>query len=325
MFRLLNIFFLFQLKNELQNAFDDLADLDDDEDASLSQTNISLPNQSRKRFLETQNRMLNGALPSRDPPKANNTNDQDLSNELRHMKNVLASKSEELKNLSAQAATERTQFESQINELKKRLAISEAEKERANMSRQQTHELFVESKQKLSEREECIVELNCKIKLLDQRNLELLTELEHTKSTLTDVQHKYHMIERNGNFTSEKHTDAIIKQINDRHAAQVDMLQQQVNTMRSKLEDKENELKRLLVQNNELHKSRESMLLDKSETINQLTKRLEDSQRQCQSLIMKTGADSPLVHENLKLTRSIAALEQQNEEMQKTINGLTTR
>lgn len=324
MLQLLNFIF-FQLKNELQNAFDDLADFDDEEDASLSQTNLSLSNQSRKRYPEPQNHMFNGVLPSRDPLRTNNTNDPDLTKELRHLKNVLASKSEELKNVSAQAATERTQFESQIHELKKRFAISEAEKERANMSRQQTHELFVESKQKLSEREERIVELNAKIKLLDQRNLELMTELEHTKSTLTDVQHKYHMIERNGNFTSEKHTDAIIKQINDHHAAQVDMLQQQVNTMRSKLEDKENELKRLLVQNNELHKSREAMLLDKSETINQLSRRLEDSQRQCQSLIMKTGADSPLVHENLKLTRSIAALEQQNEEMQKTINGLNTK
>lgn len=319
--RFISFLSIFQLKNELQNAFDDLADFDDDEDVSLSQTNATIPNNnSRKRPLEPNTpQMFNG-----NRPKATLPNNE-LLNEVRHLKNALASKSEELKILSAQTTTERTQLESKINEYKKRLAISEAERERANMSRQQTHELFVESKQKLSARDEQITELNAKIKVLDSRNLELLTELEHTKSMLTDIQHKYHMVERNANFTSEKHTDTIIKQINDRHAAHTDMLQQQINTMRSKLEDRESELKRLMIQNNELHKSREQMLLEKSDTINQLSRSLEDSQRHCQSLVMKTGADSPLVQENLKLMRSIAALEQQNDEMQQTINGLTTR
>lgn len=281
-----------------------------------------------------QNQVFNGlagvrAAPATGNPQTGqnnvNNNEQKLLNEVRHLKNVLASKSEEIKNLTTKSVNERAQLESKISELKKRLAICEAEKERANMGRQQTHELFVESKQKLSERDEQIQELNAKIKILDAKNLELLTELEHSKSMLTDIQHKYHMVERNANFTSEKHTDTIVKQLNDRYAAQTDMLQQQINMMRSKLEDRDNELKRLTIQNNELHKSREVMLLEKSDTITELSKRLEDTQRQCQNLIMKNGIDSPLVQENMKLMRTIATLEQENEDMQQTINGLATR
>lgn len=205
------------------------------------------------------------------------------------------------------------------------MAIAEAEKERAHMTRKQTHELVVESKQKLAEQEVHIVELNARIKLLDARNLELVTELEHNKSMLSDVQHKYHMVERNANLTSDKHNDGIVKQINERHVAQVDMMQQQINMMRNKLEERDNQLKRLMIQNAELHRSREGMLIDKADTINLLTQKMEVSQRQCQNLLMKNSSDSDLIQENIKLMRSVSALEQQTEDMQKTINSLTSR
>lgn len=311
------------MKNELQNAFDDLDDeVDDDDDASECHNTIdSTSNFHRK------NRLQNGFGNGKQSPvpQFNGANNNDLENELRRMKNVIESKNEELKNITALNVNDRVKYESQIDELKKRLAIADAEKERAHMTRKQTHELVVEAKQKLAEREEQILELNAKVKLLDARNLELVTELEHTKSLLSDTQHKYHMVERSANLSSDKHTDAIVKQLNERYAAQTDMMQQQINTMRTKLEEKDNEVKRLQIQNAELHKSRESMLIDKSDTINQLTQKLEVSQRQCQNLILKNCGDSELVQENVKLMRTVSALEQHAEDMQKTIDGLTAR
>lgn len=306
-----------QLKNELQNAFDDLDD--DDENDSTQNASVRSPYSNGKHY---ENTAFNG-LGGNYRPLANNNQAVDLVNEVRLLKNALALKTEEVTTLTAQSTSERLQYENKLSELKKRLAISEAEKERAHMNRQQTHELFVESKQKLSERDEEIGELNAKIRQMNTRNLDLVTELEHSKSLLSDVQHKYMMVERNGNYSSDKHTDGIVKQINERNATQNDVLQQQMSTLRSKLEERDIELKRLMIQNNELHKSREVMLLDKSDTINQLSKRLDESQRQCQSLIMKHGGDSSLIQENLKLSRTVAALELRTDEMQKTIQDLT--
>lgn len=258
-------------------------------------------------------------------PLTNNNHGAGLEDEVRQLKNALMLKTEEVTTVRAQSTSDRLQLEDKLAELKKRLAICEAEKERAHMNRQQTHELFVESKQKLSERDEDIVELNAKIRLMNARNLELVTELEHSKALLSDVQHKYMMVERNGNFSSDKHTEGIVKQINERNATQVNVLQQQMSTLRTKLEERDTEMKRLMIQNNELHKSREVMLLDKSDTINQLNKRLDESQRQCQSLIMKHGGDSSLIQENLKLSRTVAALEIRTDDMQKIIHDLTTQ
>lgn len=305
------------MKNELQNAFDDLDGDSDDEDESMSINTTNTPN---RKNLAMQNVMYNGIDVN---PHLNNNHDAEMMAEISRLKNTLASKNEELRNITAEFTNERIKFQNKADELSKRLAIAEAEKERAIMGRQQTHELFVESKQKNSEQDEQMQELNAKIKSLDSKNLDLVGELERMKTLLSETQHKYHMVERN--LSTEKHTDSIVKQINDHHAAQVDMMQQQINTMRTKLEDRESELKRCMIQNSELHKSREGILLDKSDTINTLTKRLDDTQRQCQDLLMKQGTGHELAQENARLTRKITGLEQAAEEMQRTINNLTTR
>lgn len=307
-----------QLENELQNAFDDLDDYEDDDNVSVSY-DASNSSASRRNVAALTNPVFNGIGTNRIANIDGHENER--MTEILQLKNMLASKHEEWRI----AINELENSQSKNDELNKHLAIAEAEKERAYMSRQQTHELFVESKQKLSERDEKISELNGKIKSLNDRNLEILTELEHTKSLLSDVQHKYQMVERNASYSSEKHTDNMVKQINDRHAAQTDMMQQQINTMRTKLEDRENEVKRLMVQYNELQKSRETVLLDKAETINQLTLRLDDAQSQVQDLILKKRSSDDLAQENVQLMRSVATLQQQIDEMQRTIDELTSR
>lgn len=309
---------LLQLENELQNAFDDLDDYEDDEDISVSY-NASNSSANRRNVAAVTNPVFNGIGTNRIANIEGHENER--MTEILQLKNMLASKHEELQI----AINELKDSHNKNDELNKHLAITEAEKERAHMSRQQTHELFVESKQKLSERDERISELNGKIKLLNDKNLEILTELEHTKSLLNDVQHKYQMVERNGSYSSEKHTENMVKQINDRHAAQIDMMQQQIKTMRTKLEDRDNELQRLIVQNNELQKSREAVLSDKADTINQLTLRLNDAQRQIQDLLLKKGSSDDLAQENVRLMRSVATLQQQTGEMQRTIDELTSR
>lgn len=306
------------MNNELQNAFNDLEE-DFDDEGDISSYSAADSSTNRRNAAALSKPIFNGM---ENHHKAHiDSHDTERMNEILQLKNMLSSKNEELRN----AISERMNIQSKNEELVKRLAIAEAEKERAHMSRQQTHELFVESKQKLSDRDETIINLNAKIKLLNDKNLELLAELERTKSLLSDVQHKYHMVERNANYSSEKHTDSMVKQINDRNAAQIDMLQQQINTMRTKLEDRDNEVKRLIVQNNELQRSREAILLDKADTINQLTQRLNDAQHQVQDLILKNGPSENLAQENVQLMRSVTTLQQKTDEMQRTINELTLR
>lgn len=303
----------------MQNAFDDLIDQteneDDDDEYSINNPigamnpgNMLLPNAGFNH--------MNANL----QPRLNNDHGPD---DVRHWKNKVASKNEEIRNITATFQSERITLQSQIEDLKKRLTIAESDKEHANMSRKQTHESLVESKQKISEQEEQIKELSAKIKLLDASKLEILTQLEQTKTLLTDTQHKYHMVEKD--MRTERNTDSLVKHLKDQHAAQVDMMQQQINTMRTKFEDRDSEFKHLMIQYNELQKSRDGMMFEKSDLINHLNKRLDESQRQCQEMLERQNSNENSTQENIRLRREITSLEQKIEEMQRTINSLTTK
>lgn len=313
------------MQNELENAFDDLADEYDDDDDDQDNDSVSYVMKNRK-STDAPNVLYNGIATNHHQANPNKYHDDtELMNEVLHLKNMLSSKNQELKNLTSEFTNERITLQNKIEELTKRLTITDSDKERAHMGKQQLHELLIESKQQVSQQDGQITDLNAKIGALDAHNLELLAELERTKSLLNEAQHKYHMIEKNAAYSSERHTDNMVKQINDRHAAQIDMMQQQINTMCTKLEDKDNEIKRLQIQNHELHKSRETMLLDESDSIKQLSKRLDESQRQCQELMRKYTSSGDLAQENARLMRTVNALEQQTHEMQQTISSLTLR
>lgn len=78
-----------------------------------------------------------------------------LRMEIGRLKNVVDSN----RNIMNRLDDERKSSDKKISDLTKRLALSDAEKERAIMTRNQTHELLVESKTKISEQEDEIQKL----------------------------------------------------------------------------------------------------------------------------------------------------------------------
>jgi centrosomal protein CEP152 len=241
-----------------------------------------------------------------------------LRSEENHMRNMLESRNRELEYVTNQLAMERKQNKSTVDEFEKRLAIADAEKERAIMTRDQTHELLVENKSKLIEIQETNDKLHSKIKSLEKENSSLVGELESTKYMLQDVQLKYNMVEKNITINADKNTDKILKQTQERHNAQMTMMQQQVECIQSKFDDLEHEYKNLEIRYKELQRSRESILIEKSETINQMNKNLEDAQRQCQELLSRPN----LSQENRQLQNLVHVLENDKDELNITISRL---
>lgn len=220
-----------ELQNQLENEFHDISiDADDTVDTS-SQYRSNAINDSLNSF---NYKNSNGYT----TPLVYSSKGKENRDEINNLKYLLESKTREYDHAVETISDERKKFESQINELKKRLALSDAEKERSNMTRQQTHELLVESKSKISNLDDHIVKLKMKIKSLENSNTELNADQEHMKTMLSDTQHKLQMVERNVGINSDRHTDVLIKQANERHSAQIAMMQQQVDSFRSKLEDK---------------------------------------------------------------------------------------
>lgn len=133
------------MQQELYNAFDDL----ESEDDTISTESHSI------RMLNDDHRSPNGIGENgvKHPDQPN------LIVEINHLKNALDSKSREVMHAYNLHQETKKKLETQLSDLKKRLALSEAEKERAHMSRQQTHELLVESKTKISDQDDTILKL----------------------------------------------------------------------------------------------------------------------------------------------------------------------
>lgn len=238
-----------------------------------------------------------------------------------HLKNMMDSRDREIEYVTAQLASERKQHKSLIVSYEKRLAIAEAEKERAQMTKGQTHELLVESKSKNNELDEINGKLQLKIRNLESENSNLVGELESTKLMLSDVQIKYNMVEKNVISKADRNTDNILKQAHERHSAQIAMMQQQFDSLKAKHEEIEHEHKNLEIRYKELHRSRESILIEKSEIINQLNKNLEDAQRQCQDLLSRPNFSQ----DNRQLQNLVRSMESQKEEMSRTVSKLQKR
>lgn len=287
----------------------------------------------KRRHAEIQNQLETelGNLSMSDDDDVNETRDSEkffrnaakqkvfpMRGEVKNLQHLVESKNREIEELSELLTAERRQHKTEVDEYEKRLTIFESEKDRALMSRNQVQENLVESKGKLIEINEQNDRLLSKIKLLENENEKLVGEIESTKLMLSDVQAKYNMVEKNVMFNAERNTDILIKQAQERHLAQIAMMQQQIDSLKCRYDDLEHDFKHLDIRYKELQKSRESMLIEKSETINQLNKNLEESQRQCQELLQRPD----LMHENKRLQMAIQTIEYQKEDMSLTISKL---
>ncbi|XP_055540888.1 paramyosin [Wyeomyia smithii] len=321
-----------ELEAEFENAFDDLIE-NDDEDRNDTQNSFNYLSNCSEHPNETPPPLplpITGIAPGHQRSfDVRTTNghmlegggDDHFDPKVSHWRELYQSKIRELE----QVAKLMHEKEKERGELQKRLMLAEGERDRANMTRKQTHDLLVDSKTKISEQEDSICKLKAKVKSLEEENLRLEADLQNKHTLLQDTLHKYRMVEQNIGLKTDRHTEHLLKQAEDRHNAKVTMMQQQIDNLRASLDDRTQELRRSEVRYKELQSLRDSLLVEKSETIQRLQDKLEESQRQCESLMAKTMNLTSYSQDNLRLKSKVNALEQQTHDMQSTINKLTNR
>ncbi|XP_035779752.1 centrosomal protein of 152 kDa-like [Anopheles albimanus] len=244
---------------------------------------------------------------------------------VRELRLLLEAKTHELENLARTMYEKEHAHEQQVSELRKQLLLEQAEKDRAIMTREQTRELLVKSKTQISDLEDANEKLRSKVSALEDRNVALVAELEQKNTMLQDSLHRYRMLEQNSTQKADRHTDALVKEMEERHGAKVAMMQQQIDNLRSELEDKRQECRRFEARYAELQKSREALLIEKSETVHRLQEQLEDSQRQCGNLLAKSKGQGDFEQERSRMRSRIGVLEAEHSGMRQTIADLTNQ
>lgn len=307
-----------ELNKDLQTAFDDLIDEDDNTiDSSNFQSDLMGQNSEKliipsvHRFMgmhEQNNQQLQNHI-----PKNNYLQEESIQK----LKMLLDSKTHELENISRIAHEERKLRE----DTEKRLAISEAELERALRLKKSHHELLVESKEKCSNLENTIQNLKSEIKSLESENNELIGKLETSQNMLADVQHKYNMVEKNINANNDRNVELKLKRADERHRAEIAMLQAHLDSITNKLDKKTLDFENMNSRYKSLQQSHETMLIEKSSKINELAKALTEAQKQCEELMCKHNYSQ----ENIRLERLVADLKMQIQNMEGTIEKLRMR
>ncbi|XP_052867138.1 centrosomal protein of 152 kDa [Anopheles cruzii] len=317
-----------ELEKDLEVAFDDLHG--DDTLNSLSHNYSDDDEEAEHR--QSPNPYAGAIYTGREnPPRPKpwpvpaDLNPDKVDGGVRELRLLLESKTRELDHLAREMYEKGHTYEQQLSELRKKVMIEEAEKDRAIMLRDQTHELLVESKTKVSELEDTNDTLCAKVKALEDRNVSLETEVEQKNLQLQDSLHRYRMLEQNTSEKTNRRTDALLKDSEERHNAKVAMMQQQINNLRSEVEDRQQECRRLEARYGELQKSREALLIEKSSTVQRLQEQLEDSQRQCSNLLSKSKHQGDFDKERERLRSRIGTLEQEQAGMRQTIADLTHR
>uniref|UniRef100_A0A336LMY9 CSON007379 protein n=1 Tax=Culicoides sonorensis TaxID=179676 RepID=A0A336LMY9_CULSO len=241
-------------------------------------------------------------------------------NELCRLRNELISKNNEIETLTRMLNDEKQKINVLQNDYQKKLQICEAEKERAIMTKNQTHELLIESKTQLSNLHNHTEELKHKIVSIEAQNSNLTIELQQTKTMLADLQHKHFNLDIS-HKTNIK-LDNNIKQLQEKYNAQVEIMQNQIDGLSSKLDDKEHIVKKLEQRCNELERIREGLFTEKTDIINELTDKLEDQQNEIQKISYLSQRVMKLEHKNKVLGTQNEDLEMRNLELLTELNSM---
>lgn len=255
---------------------------------------------------KTQDRNIVGLVP-----------DTTAENEIHRLRMMLESRTNELR--------EKQQFTKEqskkLDELQKRVLITEAELERTLAAKNSTHELLVESKEMCSNLENTIEKIRNERKLLETEKNTLLSKLETTENLLCDVQRKYDMVERDLNRHNERNVELKLKQLEERHRAATEILQERLQQISNKLDKKTSELDGMTTRYQALQNTHEMMLCEKASRINDLNHNLTETQKRCDELAAKTDYKQ----DNIRLQKIIDNLQTRIKDQEETMNTLRQR
>nr|XP_039265980.1 centrosomal protein of 152 kDa-like [Styela clava]XP_039265982.1 centrosomal protein of 152 kDa-like [Styela clava] len=220
--------------------------------------------------------------------------------------------SRELEDLKNESAREKRILNHQ-------LAMAKDQKDGMGTSLEESQRLTQSKDRDIEDLRSRLDSQHSEIEALKSNKNELLTKIQVSERTieslheqLTQMSHS-EAIER----ARDQH-DAVLNAQTQRHEMQVLELTTQLDECRQEMNEKTEEVDKLRFHLNKISRESEQTLLDKTETINRLTKSLEDAQNQCQGLLAGSSENAfarhqvgDLLEERKKNEEEIACLKMQ--------------
>ncbi|XP_006831931.1 PREDICTED: centrosomal protein of 152 kDa [Chrysochloris asiatica] len=194
--------------------------------------------------------------------------------------------------------------ERQIRYLNHQLLIIKDEKDGLTLSLRESQKLFQNGKEREIELEAQIKALETQIQALKVKEEQMMKKsrttemaLESLKQQLLDLHHSESL-----HRAREQH-ESIVMGLTKKYEEQVLSLQKKLDATVTTLQEQEDTCSRLKDHIKQLERNLEATKLEKTEIINRLTRSLEESQKQCASLL-QAGSVQEVAHLRLQLQQA---------------------
>ncbi|CAH1789680.1 unnamed protein product, partial [Owenia fusiformis] len=227
------------------------------------------------------------------------------SDQLAQLQILYKARGREVERLKKELTTVTEDNEREIRTLKHRVALLEGERDGARISETEAQSLLTESKQTNSLLDNKISTLQGQLNIATHGRDELQEKLEAAESTIETLNHQLITLGNTESLsrTKEQH-DAVLANLQQRYDQDTYTLREKLDTATRDIELKDDEINMLRREISDVTKVTDENRVDHAETINRLTRSLEESQKQCRTLLESDSSQS-----NAELKQQLKQLE----------------
>ncbi|XP_076438809.1 uncharacterized protein LOC143277792 [Babylonia areolata] len=176
--------------------------------------------------------------------------------------------------------------------LKHLLSVATGEKEGMEKSLKQSQQLLAEVREEQSQTATQFQTSQAQLKAMRDSKEELVKQLQSAETTIETLSHQVAGLQGADSLSQARHQhEAVVSSLQQRFDAQILHLKQQLDQANESLSLKAGEVSRLQDQVREQTRKGEEAHISRGETINQLTRSLEESQQRCQALLSASSGE----------------------------------
>ncbi|CAK8682000.1 unnamed protein product [Clavelina lepadiformis] len=219
------------------------------------------------------------------------------------------------------ALQEETDREKRI--LNHQLAMEKDQRVGMSGSLEECQRLLVEKDRFMNDEEGRVKSLQIELETLKSAKVELVKKLEVSERTVENLQQEMAVLQRSDALErARQQHEAVLATSNERHEQEILEVTSMLDEVRRVADEKTEESEELRRRLKTALKDSEETLLEKTETINRLSRNLEDAQNHCQTLLAGSGENVFLQRQLSDVSNEKTSLDERNKVLQVELDEL---
>nr|CAB3229918.1 centrosomal protein of 152 kDa-like [Phallusia mammillata] len=251
----------------------------------------------------------------------NTPESSDLSRELTQLRVLYEARGKKIDKLTREVEDLQQESSREKRILSHQLNMAKDEKNGMSGSLEECQRLLMEKDRLINESEAKVNSLKVEVEALKNAKMEQVRNMEVNERTIENLQQEVAMLQRSDSLDrARQQHEAVLATSNERHEQQMLEVTTMLDEMRRVADIKTEECDQLRLRLQTALKDSENLLLEKTDTINRLSRNLEEAQNQCQTLLAGSG-ESTYLHQQLSnITKEKIAIEEKTKAMQVDLN-----